>query len=498
VPLPHTAPSQSARSAPLVSLGKPVAIGTEAVIRPTADPHVVRTSFEAPTGIGSRPIIRAQNPEAEPTSPKLAATDIPSTGNPEDPSAGSVKPALPAPLSCEGDGCPDNCLFCCAPCWPRLPRLYVSADYLLWWLSGYHVPPLVTTGPATAAIAGALGQAGTVVLFGDSHLGDEERSGGRFTAGYWIDPCQTIGIEGSFFFLGERSSDFDSGLVTDSVLARPFRVANTGVITLPNGATVPVPILAAEQVAAPGQGRGQIMIAAPTRLWGAEANLRGALAGNCCYRLDGLIGFRYLDLFDNLTIAESVLFTQPTAAIQNNVPIAIPAGTQAVGADGFTTRNQFYGGQIGAIAEVRRGRWVLDLRSKVALGSTHQVVTINGGANIFYPAGTTQSFSTGPLLALGSNVGRYVRDVFTVVPEVGVNLGYQITPNLRARVGYSFLYWSNVVRPGDQIDLNVDVTQLPLAPGQATPVQPNRPPTFQFRSTDFWAQGLNFGLELIW
>ncbi|TVP98665.1 MAG: hypothetical protein EA381_11795 [Planctomycetaceae bacterium] len=56
------------------------------------------------------------------------------------------------------------------------------------------------------------------------------------------------------------------------------------------------------------------------------------------------------------------------------------------------------------------------------------------------------------------------------------------------------MYWSNVVRPGNQFDLVVDETQLPVAGGGGSPASE----PFAFRSTDFWAQGISFGLEYAW
>src|SRR5204862_492234 len=83
----------------------------------------------------------------------------------------------------------------------------------------------------------------------------------------------------------------------------------------------------------------------------------------------------------------------------------------------------------------------------------------------------------GGLLALPSNIGRYSRDRFAVLPEASINLGYQVTPWLRATAGYTFLYCSNVVRPGDQVNLAVNPTQLPsnlTAPAPSGPAHPGR------------------------
>ena len=104
----------------------------------------------------------------------------------------------------------------------------------------------------------------------------------------------------------------------------------------------------------------------------------------------------------------------------------------------------------------------------------------------------TNSFKTG-LLAQSTNSGRFTRDMFSVVPEIGVNVGYQITDNLTAYVGYNFLYWTNVARPGDQIDRTINISQL-SGGNLAGPARP----VFTPRATDFWAQGVNFGLAFRW
>src|SRR4051812_2131124 len=51
------------------------------------------------------------------------------------------------------------------------PQFWASAEYLLWWIKGGSVPPLVTTGPALPLTPppGSFAAPGTGVLFG----GDE-------------------------------------------------------------------------------------------------------------------------------------------------------------------------------------------------------------------------------------------------------------------------------------------------------------------------------------
>jgi hypothetical protein len=86
-------------------------------------------------------------------------------------------------------------------------RLWSTGDYLLWWVNGNRLPPLITTSPAGTppAAAGVLGTPGAEVLFGNTDVNDRARSGGRLTAGYWLDCEQKWGIEASFFMLESQS-----------------------------------------------------------------------------------------------------------------------------------------------------------------------------------------------------------------------------------------------------------------------------------------------------
>ena len=115
----------------------------------------------------------------------------------------------------------------------------------------------------------------------------------------------------------------------------------------------------------------------------------------------------------------------------------------------------------------------------------HQIVLIDG-----VTSSTASGTQRGGLLALPTNIGRYSRDSFAIVPELGLKVGYNFTDRLRGFVGYDVLYASNVVRPGDQVDTFVNSSFLPPGPGVGAPL-----PRFQFRQTDFWAQGVSFGLE---
>jgi hypothetical protein len=373
--------------------------------------------------------------------------------------------AGPAPVgglacpTCAGFDCGARCGGCCPPG----NRFYASAEYLLWWLKGDPVPPLVTSGAVSDPTAGILGSSSTQVLFGGNSINTGPASGGRAFVGYWFTEEHCLGIEAGGFFLGPQTTNFTASSFGNPVLARPFINAITGAED-------------AQLVARSGVIAGSASVGSRTTLWGAEANLRtNCWCGPNGY-VDLLLGYRQLGLNESLDVTENLL---------------VPAGTTFLINDHFATHNRFYGAQIGAAAEYRIGRWVFDLNTKVGMGPTQQIVDISGSTvTTPPPGGGPQTVATGGLLALTSNIGRHVRDQFTVVPEVGFNIGYLVTPRLRCFVGYNFLYWSSVARPGQAIDRTVNPNLLPpaVAGGPARPA-------FNFNSSDFWAQGVTFGIE---
>ena len=130
----------------------------------------------------------------------------------------------------------------------------------------------------------------------------------------------------------------------------------------------------------------------------------------------------------------------------------------------------------------------------MALGRSHQVLTISGQNSVQNATGVFEPSRVVPgwIFSEPTNLGRYSRDPFAVVPEAELKVGYRFGANLSAFAGYNFLYWSDVVRPAEQINRVVNGSQrggFPLI-GPADPT----PPTLG-NSTDFWAHGVSFGLE---
>jgi hypothetical protein len=97
---------------------------------------------------------------------------------------------------------------------------------------------------------------------------------------------------------------------------------------------------------------------------------------------------------------------------------------------------------------------------------------------------------------VSSNSGHHTQTIFSILPEGGVNIGLKLTKNLQVMAGYSCLFWTQVVRPGGQIDGVVNGALVPTsgffgAPAGAGPNQP----FFRFAGETLWVQSLTFGMQ---
>lgn len=393
------------------------------------------------------------------------------------PSAGT-EPAVLAPPPVPGPCC------VCAEACPASNRLWGSAEYLLWWVEGAPLPvPVITAGPVDALgpgqRPGTLGVPGTRVLEGGADQDFSPLAGGRFTVGSWLGCDRAVGIEANYFFLQEESMTNgvgSSGLPGSAALSIPFFDVSLG---RENSTGVAFP-------RAQNAFGGTADLRFTVRLQGAEANGILPIGGREGMRLELLTGFRYLDLDERLALFTSSVNTPPAP---RDVFRTL---------DQFNASNDFYGGQVGARGEYRQGCWFVNATGKVALGGVQETVHIQGvlATNDFTNLGPVQRF-VGGYLALPTNSGRFSRHQFAAVPEINVNLGWQPVEWLRVFGGYTFLYVSSVARPGNQIDRVINATQAPafFNDPSAVLVGPARP-AFPGSDSDFWAQGLSFGLEL--
>jgi hypothetical protein len=390
--------------------------------------------------------------------------------------------------SCAGPWQFDLCNTCFEPsrlciCLPS--HGWVQADYLMWWQDGMNIPPLLATSPAgtTANATARLGRSSTSVLLGDEDILTDRMNGGRLRFGWWFANNPNLGIEGEYFALGTQEESFVNQGTGSPLLGRPFFNTATGEED-------------AQLVSFPGIVTGSFRVDATSNLKGAAVRFRRAMCcgSGCSYswlccgpvptqsRIDLTLGWRYLQLNEGLSMEERL-----DSQVQND------PGSFLI-RDRFRTRNQFNGVELGVLWQGRRGYWSLDGLMRLSIGNMRQTVMIDGSTQIAIPGQATQTFSTG-VLTQRSNIGDYFQDRFAVVPELGANLGYQLTQRTRLMAGYTFIYASNVVRPGDQIDTNINENLL--APEQTLNNQALRP-QFRFMPTDYWVQGLNLGAEYRW
>lgn len=374
------------------------------------------------------------------------------------------RPAAYQEASCQacGDGMVPFCV----------PRLTARFDYLMWWSRGRQTPPLLTTSPTGTPRddAGEVGLATTTVLYGDEPIGTDMRSGGRVTLSYLLgNGCAWA--DGRFWGLEESSETFFASSAGDPILTRPFFNV---VLNQQDALLLAFPGVATD---------GSILVQSQNEMSGADAWLRQPWCRDGCARIDLLAGYQYTRMADSLVINSVFTSIDPAGNV--------PPGTVIDNLDSFATRNEFHGGQLGFLGEYRGECWTLEILGKIALGGMRERVVIDGRTILTEP-GDPPVTSAGGLLAQPTNIGAFERSRVAFVPEVGVNLAYHVSPCWQLSFGYSFLYWSDVMLAGRQIDPVVNLSQNP------GPIAGEERPRFVFDRTHYWVQGMNFGAEYRW
>ncbi len=338
----------------------------------------------------------------------------------------------------------------CAPCGPVYGNMmWADLEFLLWWRSGRYLPALATTpGPGTLP--------GAQVLFGGGELTEQARPGGRLNFGMWLEPCQTIGVGGSFLTLGNaRARFFADENQYPAFLAVPFWDA------APPGQPSSYPVV--NTIPDPSRPIGSIAIESNSDFLAADAFLRTLWLQGPVTRVDFIFGYQLA------RIDEDLLLNTTTTGLTDTH-------------DAFLVQNEFHGGHFGLKGQYRWGALSLDLSAKIGFGNMSQ------RAQLMNPGGADG------LLIHPSNQVNERRDEFSYMHDVGISLAYYPVERLKLSVGYSMIFFSDVVRPGEVIDTFGG--QPVVDSGQfETPPAGNRP-AFQFDSTHYYVHGLNAGLEL--
>ncbi|HLA84524.1 MAG TPA: BBP7 family outer membrane beta-barrel protein [Thermoguttaceae bacterium] len=408
-------------------------------------------------------------------------------------------------------------------------QTWFRADYLYWWTQGARVVPLVTTSDEEDQ--GVIGQPSTEILFGDERLNGQGRSNFRIQFGHWLHCGRTAGIEFDYFTLGEEGTDFrfasnDAGV---PLYARPFFDVNPDLQT---------PGQNAELVSDPTFLRGTVDGRIDEYFQSAGVNLRlnmiccgprgccedecaaacgEDVCGEACtddcgssgclgntragryyqglsglfskacptsYRVDFLVGYRHYRLSDSLRVHEDLEAFESTPEIE--------AGTTFLVTDEFRSRNDFHGAEIGLVTEAYRGCWSLQLLAKMAFGNNTRIVNIRGESTFQAPDDDPATYEAGILAGdETTNGGRHVTNRCAIIPQFGAELGYQLTCRTRAFLGYNLILWNDVARASEQVDYTLNSSYFPPADDPTGEARPH----FAWQDSDFWAQGVNAGLE---
>jgi hypothetical protein len=428
---------------------------------------------------------------------RAAAQDSPGIVLPPDrPMNGIVGTAFgPQPAPCYSEACQP------LPArGPDLERWSAWAGYLLWRVkSGPIGVPLVTSTtadpPDIFSNTGVLGRPDTIILAPPSNLDFGTFNGLRIGIGYEgaadASGAHAMRFEAIGFFLERRSDGqvYRSDEQGNPVLSIPFFRVNEG---RPQGESRFI-------VAFPSNFAGQIAYSAGSQFWGAELNAAfGCLnCGAPCQpaKLELIVGGRYLGLKEgfNFGSQSTTIGTDfiTTFGFEEVSGVGVTVGHQ----ESFDCQNSFLGPQVGVRGEYTFGKFFVSGSVKVALGLNQQTIEVNGHSFLIREPGAAVETLPGGFFASPTNLGRHFENKFSVVPELGVSVGFQLTDCARVSVGYSFLYWTNVVRPGNQLDRGLNTGGLPLAEFFGDPLEPARPGV-PFYQSNFWAQGVNFALEV--
>lgn len=333
-------------------------------------------------------------------------------------------------------------------------RFSARLEAATFWPSDSTIPGLVRTG--------AVGSAGSTDLFGGTVPMDETVQGLRGEFGWLFrnDLCSSMQLR--FFDSGAQSLTFDSTQSTATSIVRPYLDPTTSTQQ-------------SISILEPGVSSGSVLAHATSDVYGGDLLLKSIIRNNYMGRTEFLAGAQAARLSDSISVSSTTS--------------AIPSGNLLQLNDTFITNNRFYGGTLG-VSSITYGRsWSLSGMFKLGLGNMERNVTINGTQTITVP-GTPPSVtsSSNGLQARSTNNGFYTNDTFVVSPELNVTLGYRLTRNLEATVGYSFLELPKVVRAANQFDPQ-------LASNLSNPLVGAARPSFSLTESNFTLHSVNYGLQ---
>lgn len=365
-----------------------------------------------------------------------------------------------------------------APICKNLATFQLGLEYLYWDIQPAPEPVPLLVGTNLTIVGPVLGQPGTTVVLGDETMNMNWRSGGNLYANYRFGDQLAHGIEADYFFL-------------------PLAKKNKTIVTTPGGLFLHyyLPYINAvtgnessQLVAVAGNYGGPVSLKISNKMQGAEVN---GLKNMICSRLghiDLLGGLRYLNFKENLTYSANFPYVPGSP-----FPLNIYQVT-----DQFNTVNNFIGPQFGIRGEYFYKKFFLRATGKLALGAMLESVDIQGSFttnDITGTIGPVQTF-TGGYFALPTNIGTHNTARFSLFPEINLKFGYRPANRLHFQASYTLLYLTGILRPGNQIDRRLNISQSSVIQSTANPalIGAARPKALM-KTTGIWIQGVNAGVE---
>lgn len=328
----------------------------------------------------------------------------------------------------------------------RCDRITARVEAATFWPSSQNLPSLIRTAE--------VGVPDSRDLFGGTRNLDQSVQGlrGEFGLRYGSGDCNMLQFR--FFDAGAQSLTFDSPRTTESSIVRPYQ----------DGSQTPL-VQDSVSIKEPGISNGSALAHAYSDVQGGDILFRHHWMQNCDSTVDWLVGYQNASLTDSIDVHTTTIPTGSTTLLELR--------------DRFRSENRFHGATLGLSRMVYSPRWSLGSMFKLGLGDMQRDVTISG----FQKVGDAPASSNG-LLARSPANGFYSSNTFVVSPEVNVTLGYRLTQNLEATVGYDYLGLPKVARAGEQIDTVSDLDS-------ANPTRPR----FLLQESNFSLHSLNYGLQ---
>jgi hypothetical protein len=355
-------------------------------------------------------------------------------------------------------------------------RFWFSAGYTTSFIRSEKLAtPLATTGSTLDVHPAGIGQPSTAILIGDN-VNFGMIQGIRLGAGLFGGDQKEWSIEwdGHYLFPTHVRYGATSDAAGNPIIARPIFDTVKG-------------FERSFIDAFPGAAVGGVSVDARSQFFDTEANIAYHYRCNDQLRLEALFGFRYMRLAEELTVVDQL------RSLRNNnlqfLGTFVRAGDVLSDYDNFSAVNQFYGLQLGSQVKWETERFFVSAFGKLGFGVNNQLVDVNGQTAL-----NGSRVATGGILALPSNIGNHTRTTFGFVPESGFDIGIRLTPHVRLTAGYSYLLWTQVARPGGQLNRNVNPATVPTDNSFGRVVGAPSP-TFYFNNETFWLHSFNFGVD---